>query len=334
MTRSRFSLSIVAAGVATLGITFCSAAPCFASDRKGEGCEGWFPDFSCTSKGFYAGFSRPMTMPYLFEHPFVTTDLQAVGIWQELPERSVFDGGHADIAALQIRIALTDRLGLIAVRDGFVWFKPDLGLVSHNTGFADMSFGLKYALIDRPDAGFILSPTLRFEPDFGDHKLFQGQGDGIVIPGVSLGWSPSDGVHVLSAVGAQLPIDGRRNSSYIHYNLHVDYAITPKLSPFVEVSGIRYTSDGDGSTNVHLQGGARLTLSEVQTALNAGRFEGNDFANLGSEGVRGDNVITGAIGFRFQATPDLSIGIAYEKPITSRRGLLKQRVSIMASYDF
>ncbi len=320
----------------TIGIGAAMVAPAttYASDREAEGCSGWFPDFTCASKGRYAGFSRPMTMPYLFEHPFITTDFQAVGIWQELPERSVFEGGYVDIAALQIRVAVTDRLGFVAARDGYAWFKPDLGLVSHDKGFADMSFGLKYALIDRPDQGFILTPSLRFEPDFGDHDLFQGHGDGVVIPGVSMGWAFADKMYFLGAVGAQLPFDGDKNSSYVHYNLHLDYALTPSLSPFVELSGISYTSSGDGSVSVDLQGGAQLSLAEVQTALDTGGFEGNDFANLGSPNVKGNDVITGAVGFRLQWSDDLSLGLAYERPITQRKDLLKQRVSIMAVYEF
>jgi len=332
MSRSNRGRTVRALTLSLILATTANLA--WASDREGEHCDGWFPDFHCSSKGRYAGFSRPMTMPYLFEHPFVTTDLQAAGIWQELPERSAFDGGYVDIVALQIRLAITDRLGFIATRDGFAWFKPDLSLVSHAKGFADMSFGFKYALIDRPDTGFILSSTLRFEPDFGDHDLFQGQGDGVVIPGLSMGWNIADGVHLLTALGAQLPFDGERNSSYIHYNLHLDYALTPRLAPFIEMSGITYTSDGDGSTTVELSGGAKLSLSAVQTALSTGRFEGGDFANLGSEGVRGNDVITGAVGLRYRATSDLSIGVAYERPVTSRKDLLKQRVSIMATYEF
>ena len=304
------------------------------SDREAEGCTGWLPDFGCKAKGVYSGFSRPMSMPYLFEHPFITTDLQAAGIWQELPEDSVFEGGYINIAALQIRVALTDRLGFIAVRDGYAWFKPDLALVSHDSGFADMSFGFKYALIDRPDEGIIVSPHLRFEPDFGDHDLFQGMGDGIVIPGVSFGWRMADDLHMLGAVGAQLPLDGGKNSTYVHYNLHLDYALTPSVSPFVEVGGIHWTSDGDGSTTVHLENGGRLTLSEVQSALGTGRFEGYDFANLGSEDVAGNDMITGMVGVRVQWTDDLSVGIAYERPLTQRNDLMKQRVTLMASYEF
>ena len=305
-----------------------------ASEREAAGCDGWLPDFDCEASGQYGGFVLPMSMPYLFEHPFITTSLQAVGIWQELPERSIFEGGYVQVAALQIRIALTDRLALIATRDGFAWFKPDLGLMSHDAGFADMSFGLKYALIDRPDDGFILTPSLRFEPDFGDHDLFQGQGDGVLIPGVSFGWRAADRVHVIGAVGAQLPIDGGRNSSYVHYNLHVDYAVSSRFVPFVELSGIHYTSDGNGSTTVGLASGARLTLSEAQSALQAGSFEGFDFANLGSEGVAGNDVITAAVGFRIPIGRKLSLGVSYERPVTARKDLLKQRVSIMATYSF
>lgn len=95
----------------------CGAVPAFAGPSKQ--CQGWFPDFaaSCERQGRYQGFIPPMTMPYLFEEPFITTGLSGYGIWHEFPNESAFQGGDAWVAALQARIAITDRLALIATKD-------------------------------------------------------------------------------------------------------------------------------------------------------------------------------------------------------------------------
>jgi hypothetical protein len=72
-----------------------------ASDRVQGGCSHWIPDLGCTTSGRYGGFASPMSMPYLFEDPFITTGVQAVGIAQSMPERSIFEGGHVRVAAIE-----------------------------------------------------------------------------------------------------------------------------------------------------------------------------------------------------------------------------------------
>ena len=65
-----------------------------ASALEGETCPTWFPDFRCKRSGRFDGFVAPIQMPYLFEDPFITTGAQLVGIYQEYPGDSIFDGGH------------------------------------------------------------------------------------------------------------------------------------------------------------------------------------------------------------------------------------------------
>ncbi len=57
-------------------------------------------------------------MPFLSEHPYITTGLNFVYVYQRLPEGPVFDGGEAQVLALQIRAAITEKLGFIATKDG------------------------------------------------------------------------------------------------------------------------------------------------------------------------------------------------------------------------
>jgi hypothetical protein len=213
-----------------------------------------------------------------------------------------------------------------------VRFKPDVGLMSHESGFTDLGLGLKYALIDRPDSGFILTPHIRYEPDAGGHGVFQGMGDGMIVPGLSFGWATGR-MHAIGAVGAQLPLDGDANSSLIHANLHVGTAFG-RVLPFVELNGIHWTSSGNGMATVHLGNGARLSLSQAQQALNSGRFEGFDFANLGSEGVAGKDMFTAAVGARVALGRATSIGLSVERAVGGRKDLLEQRVSLMLAVEF
>lgn len=57
-------------------------------------------------------------MLFLFEDPYITTGLNFVYVYQRLPEGPVFDGGEAQVLALQIRAAITEKLGFIATKDG------------------------------------------------------------------------------------------------------------------------------------------------------------------------------------------------------------------------
>src|SRR5690606_22009700 len=101
-------------------------------------CPTYFPALRCGRHGGYDGFVPPMMHPYLFEDPFITTGINAVGSWHEFPGDSILDGGHLWAGALQARIAITDRIAFIATRDGWVHFEPGLDLLDDNEGFADL----------------------------------------------------------------------------------------------------------------------------------------------------------------------------------------------------
>ena len=94
-----------------------------------EECDQLFPDLTCERSGRWEGFHKPIVSPYLFEDPFVTTGVYAYHIYHEFPDRSVLGGGHANVAAVQLRVALTDRIALIATKDGRAWVEPGLDVL-------------------------------------------------------------------------------------------------------------------------------------------------------------------------------------------------------------
>jgi hypothetical protein len=277
-----------------------------------------------------------MSSPYLFEDPFITTNVNAVGIWHDFPESSVFDGGDAWVAAVQARVAITDRLALIATKDGYAFFNSKNGVLDDEDGFFDIAAGLKYAIIDMRESNFILSGILRIDIPVGNDEVFSGNGESVLQPSLSSAWGIGD-FHVIGDFGARVPFDRDKESTSLFYHLHLDYAVLSFLVPFVEMSGYHWTKGGDGTFAVDTTLAPPLNtvpLSTAQAATGTGRFEGADVVNLGSEGVGGNDLITLAFGIRFPVLDHVSLGVSYEFPVTSREDIFNQRVTMMVTLEF
>jgi len=53
----------------------------------------------------------------------------------------VFGDAEIHIAALQLRVALTDRLGLVATKDGYAWIRPGLSPFLQLSGIHHLTSG-------------------------------------------------------------------------------------------------------------------------------------------------------------------------------------------------
>ncbi len=243
----------------------------------------------------------PVTAPYIFESPLIHTSARPIYIRHNIPRNSILGGGNLKAYALQLRWAVTDRFAVIAVKDGRIDFEASA--VPHETGWTDIAGGIKYAFIDDPRSGTIVTGGLIYEMHNGSTNVFQGNGSGAYRPFVSAGWDQGP-VNVISSVGAHLPIDGDAESQSVDYHLHVSYEATEKFLPLVEVNGISYTNNG-------------RALPVNQEAV--------DYGNLGSANVDGNDVITAAIGFRYRLTDDVDFGMAWEEPITERKDIFESR---------
>lgn len=296
-------------------------------------CPTWFPDFAgCGRQARYEGFVPPLTAPYLFEDPFITTGLSGWYVWHQFPGGSILDGGEINVAALQARVAITDKLAFIATKDGYAWYDPGNDLIDTTNGFFNIAAGFKYALVEIPESNFILTPALRFEIPVGNKRLYQGFSDGVFIPSVSSAWG-IDKFHVIGQLGSQLPVDMNQQSTLFFYNLHLDYAVWEHFVPLVEFNGYTYTNSGNGSIPVKTDIG-EVSLSTAQNLLGKGGEEGLDVLNLGSQGVSGETVVTFAVGARFPITKHLGVGAAYEFPVTSREYIFNQRVTANVLLEF
>jgi hypothetical protein len=329
------------------------AAIGFALPASAEGgdddCPTWLPDFKCDRKARFDGMVQPMSMPFIFEDPFITTGANLVGIWNRAKENGDFQEADIGVLALQLRVALTDRLALIATKDGFTMINYDTkirdiqgappsraAVLPDDSGFMNMTLGFKYAMIVDEENRFILSPAIRYEIPLGNDEVLQGHGDGIFIPSASFAWGPVDNLNFIGGLGGHVPVNSDKQSTNLFYNMHVQYNVLDWLVPFVELSGIHWTNSGNGKMklNTGKNLGVDLPLSTAQAALRTGPFEGAEVANLGSERMRGEDLLTMAWGLRFPVADQLVLGISYERGLAGRDNLFDQRITTMATFEY
>lgn len=245
----------------------------------------------------------PVTNPIFFEDPSIRSELRPIFIYHKIDDGFATGGGDVNVYALQFRYAITDRLAFIATKDGYIDIDLDAG--PSMDGWADISAGFKYAVIDDRANQFILTPGFTFDIPLGDDDVFQGNGDGELnlFASAAKGW---DKFHLTGTLGFRLPMDGDEESSILHYSLMADYKVSRWFHPFVTASGITVISEGNG-----------LPLDT----------EGYDLINFGSSGADGETQITVGGGFRSHLTPTLDFGVAWETAVTDPKGLFDDRLT-------
>lgn len=245
----------------------------------------------------------PVTNPIFFEDPAIRSEVRPIYMHHHIDDGFITGGGNVNVWALQFRYAITDRLALIATKDGYIDIDLDSG--GSANGWADVGLGLKYALIDDRANQFILTPGFTFELPIGDKEVFQGNGDGELNLFVSAAKGFGN-FHLTGNVGFRIPMDGDEESTLFHFNLMADYRCHRYFQPFVSMSGITVISDGNAMP---------LTT------------EGYDLINFGSAHADGETQVVIGGGFRSHLTNSIDFGIAYEKAVTSPEGLFDDRVT-------
>jgi len=262
------------------------------------------------STGALAGEDPYKAMPYVpgvtnptfNESPFITTEIRPIYIHHDIPDSFAGNGKTADVIAVQARYAITDRLALIATKDGFA--KVDFGALPDDDGFLNIAAGLKYAVIHDPEAGSILTIGARYEIPIGDVDAgpfnIQGAGDGFANVFVT-GAQQFGKIQFQGSANAHIAIDSNADASILVGALHVNYAFTDKFFPLVEVNAFHYFNN---------PGRTPLTV------------EGFDVFSLG--GTSADDVVSLAGGFRWKVLDNVMLGAAAEFPVTDRDGELTQ----------
>ncbi|QDT67942.1 hypothetical protein MalM25_08510 [Planctomycetes bacterium MalM25] len=274
-------------------------------DPCGEGCA--LPELLlgcfCESEECFDDFISPITNPIFFEDPRNVTEVRFF-FWQhKVPQAA--GGGDINLYAAQIRARLTDRLSLIAAKDGYA--------VSTNAlvddGWADVDIGFKYGLYRDARKQRLLSVGVVYDMPVGSPRTLQAKGDGEFHLFLTGGAELCDCAHWISAFGGVIPVDGDESSDFLYWSNHFDYQVRKGWYVLTEFNWFHWT--GGGSDELGLTG-----------------VEGFDAFNLGSGGVAGNDIVTGAIGMKYKPNRKTEIGIAWEAPLTERRDVIENRLTL------
>lgn len=242
-----------------------------------------------------------MTNPVFFEDPRTLTELRGIFIQHKVPQTAL--GGDIQLYALQIRAALSDRLSLIATKDGYA--------VSTNPliadGWADLSLGLKYNLYRDCCTESLLTGGVVYKIPVGSHRTQQGLGDGLFHVFLSGGTELCCDWHYLSSLGFRLPVDDNAETTSMYWSNHLDYHLGHGFYALGECNWYHWLESGTNGVP---------------------GISGGDLFNLGSTGVAGNNIVSGAFGVKYKPNRLMELGVAWEVPLTERRDVLENRLTV------
>ncbi len=251
-------------------------------------------------KGRHSRYVPPITNPIFNETPFITTEVRPFYFYNRIPNDFVTDGGHAHLWALQLRLAITERLAFIATKDGYadIYFDE---VLEDEDGFANIALGFKYAFYSEPETESLFTAGLRYEIPIEDLTAsgleLQGNGDGFLNPFLT-GTRTFGDLGIQASVGANLALRPSEDTSILHYSLHADYEMLPGFFAMVEFNGYTAIRNGNRSRGVIDQ------------------IDGVDVFNFGSEHRDTTAVIGGGLRYRFN--DNIQIGLGAETPMTDR----------------
>ena len=251
-------------------------------------------------------FVRPLSAPYFHEDSFVTTDLRAWYVDHDLDQVK----GDVTVMALQVRIALTESLQLVAYKDGYTDF--DGGALDGRDGMNDIGAGIKWAFLQDWENQLHAAVGIGYEFGFGDDEVLQDTDELRLWASVNKGF---DALHLGATVNYIIAEDTEANdfgnADIITVHLHADYYINEWISPVVEVNG--YFVQDEGKLSVP--------------------FSGVDAVSIG--GGEDEDVITVAIGAELRPFGEnVGLRLAYETELNDNIGLFGDRWTLSAVYEF
>jgi hypothetical protein len=258
-------------------------------------------------------FISPMINFVFFEDPRTVTELRPIFVNHWVPDtigNNIPADGTIELYALQFRAALTERLSLIAVKDGFIVDGTGGALDTLlDDGWAAVTAGLKYNLYRDPQSGTLGSVGFTYEIPVGSQRTLQDVGDGEFHLFFTGGQRFLNGnAHWLSSVGYRIAVDDDVQNSAIHWSNHLDLRLSAWSYVFTEFAWWHWTDD---ATN-----GLPLGVA------------GQDLFNLPSNDVVGNDLLTQSVGVKFTPTRCTEIGIGYEFPLTEFKDVIDSRIMV------
>ena len=287
--------------ISVLFVTICSFANAQGSKFVLLGGDG--EEISAEKKTV-----RPLTAPYLHEDAFITTDVRGWFLYHELGELE----GDLEVYSLQVRVAITDNLQVLAYKGGYANFSEDPSGAG-DEGWEDIGLGIKWALFQDVGSQLFVAVGAGYEFGVGDDQVFQDTDEYRLWVSANKGF---DKLH-FGATANYVVSDGKYdgligNSDMITLHLHADYYVNKWFSPVVELNGYF-----------------------VQEANSSGSFpSGVDLVSV--NGGEDNDTITYALGFELRPL-DESLGLrtAYETQLNNYEdSLFGYRWTFSAVYEF
>jgi hypothetical protein len=256
----------------------------------------------------------PLANPILNETPYITTELRPIFIHNSIPDRFVTGGGYINLFAAEIRVALTERLGFIATKDGYADLNFDAALPDTH-GYLNISAGLKYAVVSDHKNQTFFTVGFEYEPPTGNISTggIDLQGDGVQSDGgdgfidLFVSGAKTYGQFGLQGnTGFDIALDGDHDSSFWHWSASLNYELFKNFFPLIEINGITTISDG--------------------TRTGVASFEGNDIVNFGS--TDSGTVVTLAGGARYKFNRHIQMGAGYERAVSGQKDLVDWRTNV------
>lgn len=252
----------------------------------------------------------PVANPIYFEPALIQSELRPVFMAHRLDKD--FLGVDADVRlyAAQIRWAVTERLAIIAVKDGYIQVDPEGA--STADGWADLAAGVKYAAVLDHEKELVVTPGITFSFPTGNGDVFQGNGKGgaNLFASALKGW---DNLHLSGNIGGYIPFDFDEETSSLHYSVMVDYYTCRWFIPFATLNAFTVLSEGK---NAPLDS------------------EGFDLINFGSMNASGRTQLSAGAGFRSRVLDSLDLGFAYEYGFSPDDDIFKDRITVDLLWRF
>lgn len=249
----------------------------------------------------YDCFISPITNPVFFEDPRNLTEARMIFINNSFP--AGLGSGNAQVYAMQLRARLTERLSLIAVKDGYIVGDNAAPL---RDGWADINAGLKYLLFADPERQRLLSVGSTYEMASGTRRALQGNGNGVFNFFATGGTQFLNNYHWISAVGIRAPTNTIQEAPVMYWSNHFDRYLLGGFYGLMEFNWFNYVRDGG-------------------TAFSG--INGIDLLNLGGRNIAGNNIVTGALGLKWKPARWTELGAAFEVPLNSnRRDIMQNRI--------
>ena len=252
----------------------------------------------------FDGFTGPFSNPVQTKDPRSLTEARFIFLnnWSR-KSTPVIGGASIQVYALQLRLALTDRLQLFADKDGIVRLSPNPG--KSVTGLANIAAGAKYVFYRDVENQTLGSVALQYEAPTGYANIFQNQGSVNLAAYFIFGKQFGQNTHALLQFGQNAAMN-KLNSGYFLTSAHLDHRFG-KFTPFYEANWFYYNQSGTFLPTLNTEGGGLI--------------------GLGAGQIMGLNYVTNAVGFKYDLTPNAELGVGYEFQLSNRTMLLNNMLS-------